>query len=101
MQATPRKETHVRRLAFGSSPISSTSKHNSDSIVVPVVPLVVPSPPKNNRIVNKGLCHSCTFNISILKFGIQCQKCSRAFHYKCLSDNHLYRDFFTCVSCPE
>lgn len=101
MQATPRKETHVRRLAFGSSPISSTSKHNSDSIVVPVVPLVVPSPPKNNRIVNKGLCHSCTFNISVLKFGFQCQKCSRAFHYKCLSDNHLYRDFFTCVSCPE
>ena len=55
--------------------------------------------PKNNVVIQKGLCFCCTNNIYLSKIGIKCQKCNRTYHTECLKKNKLYREYFVCKSC--
>lgn len=57
------------------------------------------SPPKNNKIVNKGLCFICVKNASIANFAVKCEKCTRIFHYRCLKKHNLYVEHFLCKKC--
>ncbi|KAF2890642.1 hypothetical protein ILUMI_15531 [Ignelater luminosus] len=100
MKQSPTRQplTHVRNLSslsenpstFESLVQSSAVQHNNGNIVLP---------PKNNIIRNKGLCFICVANISLLNFGIQCQKCTRLYHLKCLRKHSLYKEYFTCKVC--
>nr|CAI5837694.1 unnamed protein product [Callosobruchus analis] len=59
------------------------------------------SPPKNNTIVNKGLCFTCVTNASLSKFAIRCQRRSRTYHYECLKKYNLYVEYFICKACQS
>lgn len=59
------------------------------------------SPPENNKIIYKGLCFICTNNISIVNFAIQCENCTRLYHYRCLKKNNLYVEHFLCKVCNK
>lgn len=58
-------------------------------------------PPKNNKIVNKGLCYLCTMNSTIANFSIKCENCIRTYHYRCLKKHNLYTEHFVCKSCQK
>lgn len=57
--------------------------------------------PKNNKIINRGLCYICGNNFSVLNVGIKCGKCIRTFHFKCLKKHGLYHENFNCKTCSD
>lgn len=59
-----------------------------------------------NMKVYKGVCHHCTWNISVSKSGIRCQCCLRLFHVSCALKISAERDavstnVFFCDKCRD
>ncbi|CAH1107933.1 unnamed protein product [Psylliodes chrysocephalus] len=55
-----------------------------------------------NQIISKGLCFSCTANLTSQNYGVKCQSCQRVYHGSCIKRLQLHKsnsNIFTCITC--